>query len=108
MAGKSIVTASILCALAVGSGCSQLEGGGWMGGLMSGVSVNNPRCEYLVNPSAIDTPAPRLSWEIAAPGRGVTQTAYQVLVAGSRKALDAGKGDLWDSGKLASDQCNQI
>ncbi len=79
-----------------------------MGGLMSGVSVNNPRCEYLVNPSAIDTPAPRLSWEIAAPGRGVTQTAYQVLVAGSRKALDAGKGDLWDSGKLASDQCNQI
>jgi len=37
-----------------------------------------------------------------------TQTAYQVLVSGSKNALDAGKGDIWDSGKVTSDQSIHI
>jgi alpha-L-rhamnosidase len=36
------------------------------------------------------------------------QTAYQVLVASSEEKLKAGEGDLWDSGKVTSDQSTQI
>ncbi|MGH9666128.1 MAG: alpha-L-rhamnosidase N-terminal domain-containing protein, partial [Bryobacteraceae bacterium] len=36
--------------------------------------------------------------------RGAKQTAYRVLVAGSEQNLRAGKGDLWDSGRVDSDQ----
>ena len=67
------------------------------------------RCEYLENPLGIDAAAPRLSWVLESSdldARGLRQTAYQVLVASSRAKLDAGKGDLWDSGKVRSaDSC---
>ena len=36
--------------------------------------------------------------------RGAKQTAYQVLVASSPEHLAADQGDLWDSGKVVSDQ----
>jgi alpha-L-rhamnosidase len=36
------------------------------------------------------------------------QKAYQILVASSEEKLKAGEGDLWDSGKVASDQSAQI
>jgi len=65
------------------------------------------RCEYLKNPLGIDRSSPRLSWKLeAAPpaGRGLRQTAFQILVAATEHALRAGNGDLWDSGKVASDQ----
>lgn len=66
------------------------------------------RCEYLENPLGIDVPQPRLSWQVVSDQRGQRQTAYQILVAGSRDALDAGKGDLWDTGKVASPETIQI
>jgi alpha-L-rhamnosidase len=36
------------------------------------------------------------------------QTAYQILVASSEEKLKAGEGDLWDSGKVISDQSTQV
>ena len=36
------------------------------------------------------------------------QTAYQVLVASSEELLKKDKGDLWDSGKVESDQSIQV
>ncbi len=61
------------------------------------------RCEYLVHPLGVDVPVPRFSWELQASRRAERQTAYQVLVAGSEAALKASRGDVWDSGKVASD-----
>ena len=61
------------------------------------------RCEHLQNPQGIDATAPRLSWMLQASERGVKQTAYQILVASSATKLKAGQGDLWDSGKVSSD-----
>jgi alpha-L-rhamnosidase len=66
------------------------------------------RCEYLENPLGLDVREPRLSWQIEDPRRGARQTAYQVLVAGSLTSLNDGKGDLWDSGQVASDQSIHI
>jgi alpha-L-rhamnosidase len=71
-------------------------------------TVENLRCEYLVNPLGIDAAKPRLSWIMASSRRGEKQTAYQVLVASSAKLLADEKGDLWDSGKVASDETSQI
>lgn len=62
------------------------------------------RCEGLTNPLGIDRPQPRVSWIIPAGVRGLSQTAYRVLVADSPEALAADRGNLWDSGKVASDQ----
>jgi alpha-L-rhamnosidase len=69
------------------------------------------RCEYLKNPLGIDRTTPRLSWKlhVALPaGRELKQTAFQVQVASTERALADGKADLWDSGKVNSDQSNLI
>src|SRR4051794_5967214 len=62
------------------------------------------RCELLQDPLAIDITKPGLSWEIESNQRGIEQVAYQVLVASSIENLDRNKADLWNSGKVFSDQ----
>ena len=76
-------------------------------------SVKNLRCEYLSDAMGIEAAQPRLSWIIEsgvqkAKDRGQKQTAYQVLVASTEKLLKKDKGDLWDSGKVASDQSAHV
>jgi alpha-L-rhamnosidase len=69
------------------------------------------RCEYLVNPLGIDVLHPRFDWILVAPPRAprnLTQTAWQIIVASSRDKLAKNQGDLWDSGKVTSDQTTQI
>jgi alpha-L-rhamnosidase len=68
------------------------------------------RCEYRVNPQGIGESAPRLGWELesAADARGARQSAYRILVASSPELLAGGRGDLWDTGKTASDATQQI
>ncbi len=71
----------------------------------------NLRCEDLVDPLGIDARTPRLSWRYEAPrgaSRGWHQTAYQVLVASRPERLAADRGDLWDSGRVASDAMRAI
>lgn len=65
-------------------------------------------CEYRVDPLGIDTPRPRLSWWIESDRRGEIQTGYQIGVARSAESLRAGRFDLWDSGRVASDQSTQV
>ncbi len=77
----------------------------------SAVVVGELRCEYLHEPLGIDTPQPRLSWILGADkhgARGQGQSAYQIVVAGNENELEAGQGDLWDSGKVTSDQSVQV
>ena len=74
----------------------------------STLRIDEPRCEYLRNPPAIDAPRPRLSWSLQSEQRGQKQTAYRVLVASTLELLANDVGDLWDSGKVASDQSAQV
>jgi alpha-L-rhamnosidase len=46
-----------------------------------------------------------LSWRLQDDRRGARQTAYQILVASRPALLERNSGDLWDSGKVATDQC---
>lgn len=60
------------------------------------------RCEYLVEPLGIDTPAPRLSWRLESPLRGDLPSAIHVLVSSSPELLRVDIGDFWDTGKIGS------
>ena len=62
------------------------------------------RCEFAVNPPGVDVPQPRLFWQLASSTRGAQQSAYEILVASSAKNLAQDHGDLWDSGKISSDE----
>lgn len=65
------------------------------------------RCEYLENPLGIDVKEPRLSWILQARDmseRGHVQSAYHILVASCEDSLTMNIGDLWDSGRIDSDQ----
>ena len=66
-------------------------------------AVYDLTCEGLVEPLGIDTAQPHFSWKIRS-GRPVEQQAYEIQVASTREALEAGEGLLWDSGKVASDR----
>ncbi len=78
------------------------------GATMAGITPTRLRCEYAENPLGIDAARPRLSWALESSERGQVQTAYQVLVAGSEQPLASGRGDLWDSGKVASSRQIEI
>jgi hypothetical protein len=62
------------------------------------------RCEYAVDPMGIDVPHPRLFWTVESTGRGQRQSAWQILAATSTNSLAHDAGDLWDSGKVVSDE----
>ena len=66
------------------------------------------RTEYLPNPLGLDEPAPRLSWLLTSSHRAQRQSAYEILVASSSQVLVQNRGDLWDTGRVASDQTAQI
>lgn len=55
-----------------------------------------------VNPDAIDAGTARFTWVMYDPERGARQSKYRILVASSRALLDSQRGDLWDSGEVAS------
>jgi len=108
--------------VAVTSGRGSLRRGGvWLGAavfLASTVAAGPPaaaapgakaptldrlRCEHLVDPMAIGTARPRLSWQLRSDDRGVVQAAYHVQVAADEASW--GKGSLvWDTGRVASDR----
>ncbi|UCH64159.1 MAG: family 78 glycoside hydrolase catalytic domain [Fidelibacterota bacterium] len=68
------------------------------------LTVTNLRCEYLEVPLGIDVLQPRFSWVLESPKRGISQTAYRILVASSEEALESERTDRWDSGKVESDE----
>src|SRR5580700_6393591 len=76
--------------------------------VLRAATVAELRCEDLTNPLGIDTTSPRLSWMLHSSRRDQSQTAYQILVASSSRKLADNEGDLWDSGKVVSDQSIQV
>ncbi len=66
------------------------------------------RCEYLPDPLGVGVYDPRLSFRLDDARPGAAQRAYRILAAGSREALDAERGELWDSGRVASSRTAQI
>lgn len=86
----------IVIGLAVVANCAR----GSMGPLKPG----QLRCELGEDPRGIDVLRPRLTWALQSEEAAQSQSAYRILVASSRDVLSADCGDMWDSGKVRSDQ----
>ena len=65
------------------------------------VKLQNLLTENLSNPIGIDVQQPRFSWQLISDQRNVFQTAYEIIVTGT-------KGTIWKSGKVMSDQSVHI
>lgn len=72
------------------------------------MQIAHLKCEYRDNPRGLDVLRPRLFWQLRSSRRGERQTAYRIMVASDRPLLNQGKADLWDSGRVSSDQTVQI
>src|SRR5271168_967952 len=60
-------------------------------------------CESLITPLGMDAARPRLSWKMQDARPGARQTAYEIQVGSTVEMLAGGKGDVWDSGRVESD-----
>ena len=75
---------------------------------MTSLSVHTLRCEYRTNPIGIDVEKPRLFWKLESRLQDVFQTDYRITAALSEEGLESEAPDLWDSGKVSSDQSVQV
>ena len=112
--GSLRVAGTLMSALSIGVACSGPPSGSPASSVDDGSLSANAlrtarlRAEYRVNPLGIDVEQPRLDWQLVSDASGKRQTAYRILVASTRDALDRDQGDLWDSGKVTSDETSQI
>ncbi len=67
-------------------------------GLIIEVANND---EYVI---VVDDSHPEFGWIMNDEDNNEYQTAYQILVASSSEYLENDKGDMWDSGKIKSDE----
>ena len=94
---------AMACCLLAVAGCAR-------GPQSRGAALSAPGAltvEYRKDPVGIDCDAPRLSWKLtaaSAAARNLRQAAYQVLVATSAEKLRNNEGDLWNSGRVVSEQ----
>lgn len=90
---------TMLMATGAGAGAAVLAGpadGAGTGRLR----VTGLRTAGLQDPLAVGDGRPMLSWRVEGPA-GTRQTACHIRVAGDPATLAAGRGDLWDSGRVA-------
>ena len=71
-------------------------------------TVENLRTEYAGNPLGTDVTHPRFSWQLENATRGSQQTAYQVLVSDKEENLARNIGNVWNSGRVRSDQSTWV
>ncbi|MDD3036622.1 family 78 glycoside hydrolase catalytic domain [Bacteroides sp.] len=69
----------------------------------SSFSLEELKCENLVNPLGIDNITPHFSWKLKGNGWKQGQACYEIQVATDSLLLVRDKADLWKSGKLKSD-----
>ncbi|MFV0564720.1 MAG: glycoside hydrolase family 78 protein [Flavobacteriaceae bacterium] len=72
------------------------------------LSVAQLTCEMAQNPLAVTNQNPRFGWQLEALGQSVWQSAYQILVASTEEKLKNNVADVWDSGKITSNQSQLI
>jgi len=63
----------------------------------------NLLCESMTEPLGIGSTLPRFSWQLRDDRRGARQTAYQIRVATSINKLRSDTPDVWDTGRVSSD-----
>ncbi|WP_093769563.1 alpha-L-rhamnosidase [Streptomyces sp. F-7] len=103
-------TAAVVAAVAAGAGPAQAvpvsPTTARAGGRSAPVKITAPAVEYARHPLGLDEPRPRFSWPMASREPGMRQSAYQLRVATTASAL--ARPDVWDSGRVASDESHLV
>lgn len=68
------------------------------------LAVTGLTAERQAAPLGLGAASPRLGWQLQSSARGTAQSAYQVQVASTASSLAEGDADIWDSGRVESDQ----
>lgn len=72
------------------------------------LQITNLTCNYERSPISVDDHHPSLSWQILSQERGTFQKAYRLIVSSSVKNLNSDNGDVWDTGKIKSEQSRYV
>ncbi|WP_253274003.1 family 78 glycoside hydrolase catalytic domain [Flammeovirga sp. OC4] len=72
------------------------------------IEFKSLKCNSISQPMGLDTPYPAFSWEVEASGYNKKQSAYQLIVASSLEKLNEEKADIWNDGKIQTDQTSYI
>lgn len=67
---------------------------------ISRAKITNLKCEHLVQPLGIDSPAPRFTWQMDSDKHGLKQISYKITVGTDSAKVASGKGNVWDSRKI--------
>lgn len=65
-------------------------------------------CETFQNPVGIDAKQPRFAWKMKSDEQNQEQTAYQILIATSENSLTEQNADVWNSGKIKTEQSQYV
>ncbi|MFC4589260.1 glycoside hydrolase family 78 protein [Sphaerisporangium corydalis] len=68
----------------------------------SPLAVTGPVTERRATPIGIEATGPRFGWTLTGGGGAQVQAAYQIVVATTEAAAQAGTGNVWDSGRVVS------
>jgi len=99
----------LLLVLLAGCRSSSQDAAG--GATPASLRVTRLRTEHLVEPLGIGERVPRFDWRLEAlddEARGLSQRGYRVLVASDLATLAQDRGDIWDSGEVASSDTTEI
>ncbi|WP_238007683.1 family 78 glycoside hydrolase catalytic domain [Dactylosporangium sp. AC04546] len=66
----------------------------------SPLSVSSATVEHRANPLGVDAAQPRFGWKLGSSAAGQRQAAYEIAVSNTT----ANAGDVWSSGRVASDR----
>lgn len=67
------------------------------------LTVSQLKCNGMKNPSGTGK-IPEFGWAVKSSERGALQTAYRIIVSSDRKLNSKKVGDIWDSGKILSEE----
>ncbi|WP_372933944.1 family 78 glycoside hydrolase catalytic domain [Mariniphaga sediminis] len=68
------------------------------------LKIDSLTVEYCSNPLGVDVPQPRFSWKLNSEQRGVSQSAFRLIVGESREEVEKKNGPVWDTGKIPGSQ----
>jgi alpha-L-rhamnosidase len=97
---RSVVSGILCMAVGAGVACAQ-----------TAIQPVELTTELQTNPLGVDLATPRLGWNLAALDKnahGLDLQGYQIQVAANRAALQAGHGEVWDSGHVVAKNTWQV
>ncbi len=74
----------------------------------SAAEIFDAKCGNLENLIGVSIERLKFCWKLKSEKQHVTQTVYQILVSDDLNKLDSDEGNIWNSGKVASDASKKI